>query len=101
MEEQENGVFWKSMLRGFNLEDLLYSSSVCKEITVLNVIGIEAQAGVSLLCKVKVVQELAQNSCSSGTGTFWEPRGEGMSAIGNYYQRIGEDTLNRYSLLAD
>jgi hypothetical protein len=36
LEEKRNGVFWWSMPRGKNWEDLLDSSSVCEETAYLN-----------------------------------------------------------------
>jgi hypothetical protein len=59
--EQRNRAFCHSMLRDYNLEDLLVSSSVCEETAFLN--GIQRLAGVSLLEKVVVVWELAENCC--------------------------------------
>jgi hypothetical protein len=69
LAEQSYSVFWQSVTRSHNWEDLLDRSKR----TFLH--GMEIQFGVSILWKVVDVEELAENCCGSGMGMVQESRG--------------------------
>jgi hypothetical protein len=62
------GVIWKLYWIGVQF------SSVCKKGSLLEWRR-EIQSGISLLWRIRVVEEFAENSCGWGTETVREPRG--------------------------
>jgi hypothetical protein len=72
-EEQRGNIFWRSVPRGYDWEDLFYSSSAFEETAFLN--GVELFS----LKEVIAVWELNEINCNSGKATVLEPRGRGTS----------------------
>jgi hypothetical protein len=81
VEEHRNRVFWQSMTRGYNWEDLLDSSfvkfsAVCKDTDFLT--------GKETYSQLRIAVDEAWKQFGN--------RGRKMPTIGSHYQRTGKDT---------